>query len=266
MLLAIDIGNTNLTFGVFDGDELLFTFRLTTNLPRTSNEFGEAIVEAISRHNIAEERIHDVIIASVVPKVMYSLVSGIKKYFGRTPYIVGSDTKSGIHIAAANPGEIGADRIVDAVGAYEMYGGPVIVIDFGTATTYDLVTGDGVFAARVTCPGIKISARALWSSAAQLPEIEIKKPDTILAKNTITGMQAGLIYGTIGQTEYIVKTIKEESGIPDIRVVATGGLGRCISDATDAIDIYDPNLTLQGTRLVYEKTKAYEKKKGKTGE
>lgn len=260
MLLAIDIGNTNLCFGVFDGEELTFTFRLTTNLPRTSNEFGEAIVEALQRHGITETQVYDVIIASVVPKVMYSLVSGIKKYFNCTPYVVGSDTKSGIHIAAANPGEIGADRIVDAVGAYVLYGGPVIVIDYGTATTYDLVTGEGVFAARVTCPGMKISAKALWSSAAQLPEIEIKLPESILAKNTITSMQAGLMYGTIGQTEYIVRKMKEESGLGDIKVVATGGLGRSISEATEAVDIYDPNLTLQGTRLVYEQTKAAERK------
>ncbi len=266
MLLAIDIGNTNLTFGVFEREDLKFTFRLTTNLPRTSNEFGEAIVEALQRHEIEEKQITDVIIASVVPKVMYSLGSAIKKYFHCTPYIVGEGTKTGIHIAAANPSEIGADRIVDAVGAYELYGGPVIVIDYGTATTYDLVTEDGVFAARVTCPGIKISARALWSSAAQLPEIEIKKPGTILAKNTITSMQAGLMYGTIGQTEYIIRKLKEESGIDHIKVVATGGLGRSISNNTDFIDIYDSNLTLQGTRLIYEKTKEAERKKGSTDE
>lgn len=266
MLLAIDIGNTNLTFGVFEKEELRCTFRLTTNLPRTSNEFGEAIVETLVRHGISETTIHDVIIASVVPKVMYSLVSGIKKYFHIEPYVVGNGTKTGIHIAAANPSEIGADRIVDAVGAYELYGGPVIVIDYGTATTYDMVNEEGVFAARVTCPGIKISARALWSNAAQLPEIEIKKPDSILAKNTITSMQAGLMYGTIGQTEYIIQKMKEESGIDNMKVVATGGLGRSISEATDSIDIYDPHLTLQGTRLIYEKTKAAEEKKGISGE
>ncbi|HBZ63810.1 MAG TPA: type III pantothenate kinase [Lachnospiraceae bacterium] len=260
MLLTIDIGNTNLTFGVFEGEELRSTFRLTTNIPRTSNEFGEAIVEGLSRQRIPEGTIDDVIIASVVPKVMYSLVSGIKKYFHCTPYVVGEGTKSGIHIAAANPSEIGADRIVDAVGAYDLYGGPVIVVDYGTATTYDLVTKDGVFAARVTCPGIKISTKALWSSTAQLPEIEIKMPDTILAKNTITSMQAGIMYGTVGQTEYIIRKIKEESGISDIKVVATGGLGRIVADATDSIDVYDAHLTLQGIRLIYEKTKAARQK------
>lgn len=144
MLLTIDIGNTNLTFGVFEGEKLRSTFRLTTNIPRTSNEFGDAIVEGLSRQHISEATIEDVIIASVVPKVMYSLVSGIKKYFHCTPYVVGEGTKSGIHIAASNPSEIGADRIVDAVGAYDLYGGPVIVVDYGTATTYDLVTKDGV--------------------------------------------------------------------------------------------------------------------------
>ena len=242
MLLTIDIGNTNLTFGVFEGEKLRSTFRLTTNIPRTSNEFGDAIVEGLSRQHISEATIDDVIIASVVPKVMYSLVSGIKKYFHCTPYVVGEGTKSGIHIAASNPSEIGADRIVDAVGAYDLYGGPVIVVDYGTATTYDLVTKDGVFAARVTCPGIKISTK------------------TILAKNTITSMQAGIMYGTIGQTEYIIRKIKEESGISDIKVVATGGLGRIVADATDSIDVYDAHLTLQGIRLIYEKTKAARQK------
>ena len=134
------------------------------------------------------------------------------------------------------------------------------MVDYGTATTYDLVTKDGVFAARVTCPGIKISTKALWSSTAQLPEIEIKMPETILAKNTITSMQAGIMYGTIGQTEYIIRKIKEESGISDIKVVATGGLGRIVADATDSIDVYDAHLTLQGIRLIYEKTKAARQK------
>ncbi len=255
MLLTIDVGNTNLTCGIFDGEELKATFRLTT-VVRTSNEFGVSMVESINRFHISEDQIEDVIIASVVPEVMYSMVSGIKKYFNKTPYIVGEKTKSGLKLAAANPGEIGADRIVDAVAAYEIYGGPVIVVDYGTATTYDLVTEDGTYAARVTCPGIKISAKALWTRTAQLPEVEIKNPGTILAKTTSSSMQAGLIYGTIGQTEYIIDRIKKESNIDKpIKVVATGGLGRTISELTDKIDVYDPELTLQGTRLVYEMTK-----------
>ena len=254
MLLAIDIGNTNLTIGIFDQEDLIGSFRLTTNIPRTSNEFGKDIFEGIDGLNIEPEQINDVIISSVVPKVMYSLVSSIKKYFHKEPYIVGKGTKSGIKIALSNPAQTGADRIVDAVGAYETYGGPVIVIDYGTATTYDLVTEDGSFVAGVTCPGVKICAKALWSSAAQLPEIEIKRPDTILAKDTISSMQAGIVFGTVGETEYIINRIKKESGLENVKVVATGGLGRIIHQETDLIDHYDINLTLHGMRIIYKKT------------
>lgn len=258
MLLAIDIGNTNLTFGVFNGDNILHTFRLTTSLPRTSDEFGVQILEQLSHKDVAADDIEGVIICSVVPKVMYSLTSGIRKYLDCDPMIVGQGTKSGIRIATTNPMEIGADRVVDAVGAYFLYGGPVIVIDYGTATTYDLVSADGAFVAGVTAPGIRISAKALWSNAAKLPEIEIVKPESILAKTTITSMQAGLVYGTIGQAEYIIEQFKKQSGYLGIKVVATGGLGRIISEGTEKIDIYDSELTLQGMRLIYERTKGME--------
>lgn len=258
MLLAIDIGNTNLTFGVFNGNSILHTFRLTTSLPRTSDEFGVQILEQLSHKDVRADDIGGVIICSVVPKVMYSLTSGIRKYLNCTPMIVGQGTKSGIRIATTNPMEIGADRVVDAVGAYFLYGGPVIVIDYGTATTYDLVSEDGAFVAGVTAPGIRISAKALWSNAAKLPEIEIIKPESILAKTTITSMQAGLVYGTIGQAEYIIEQFKKQSGYSGIKVVATGGLGRIISEGTDKIDIYDSELTLQGMRLIFERTKGSE--------
>lgn len=258
MLLAIDIGNTNLTFGVFNGNSILHTFRLTTSLPRTSDEFGVQILEQLSHKDVRADDIGGVIICSVVPKVMYSLTSGIRKYLNCDPMIVGQGTKSGIRIATTNPMEIGADRVVDAVGAYFLYGGPVIVIDYGTATTYDLVSEDGAFVAGVTAPGIRISAKALWSNAAKLPEIEIIKPESILAKTTITSMQAGLVYGTIGQAEYIIEQLKKQSGYSGIKVVATGGLGRIISEGTDKIDIYDSELTLQGMRLIFERTKGSE--------
>lgn len=254
MLLAIDVGNTNFTVGLFDGDKIKHKFRLTTNLPRTSDEFGVQIVEQLSHQNVSAEDVRDVIICSVVPKVMYSLTSGIKKYLKCDPVVVGQGTKSGIKIATTNPMEIGADRVVDAAGAFFLYGGPVIVIDYGTASTYDLVTEEGALIAGVTAPGIRISAKALWSNAAKLPEIEIVKPKSILAKTTITSMQAGLVYGTIGQTEYIIEKFKEQSGYPGAKVVATGGLGRIIAEGTDKIDIYDDELTLQGMRLIYEKT------------
>lgn len=254
MLLAIDVGNTNLTFGLFDGERIMHQFRLTTSLPRTSDEFGVQIMEQLSHQKASAEDMDDVIICSVVPKIMYSLTSGIKKYLKCNPMIVGQGTKSGIRIATTNPMEIGADRVVDAAGAYYLYGGPVIVIDYGTATTYDLMTADGALTAGVTAPGIRISANALWSNAAKLPEVEIVKPKSILAKTTITSMQAGLVYGTIGQTEYIIDQFKRESGFEDIKVVATGGLGRIIAEGTNKIDVYDPELTLNGMRLIYERT------------
>ena len=189
MLLAIDVGNTNFTCGIFDGETLVTTFRLTTKEKRTSDEYGFLFCGMVENRGINKERITDVIIASVVPDVMHSLGNAVRKYFDCKPIIVGAGTKSGIRIAIPNPREIGADRVVDAVAGYELYGGPVLVIDFGTATTYDLVTAEGDFIAGVTSPGIAISANALWNEAAKLPEIEIKKPESILAKETISSMQ-----------------------------------------------------------------------------
>ena len=186
---------------------------------------------------------------------MHSLTSAIIKYIHVTPLIVAPGIKTGIRIATENPRQIGADRIVDAVGAYGLYGGPVIVIDYGTATTFDLVDASGAFLAGVIAPGIRTSAKALWEEAAKLPEIEICKPKSILAQETISSMQAGLVYGQIGQTEYIIRHIKEEFAVSGVKVVATGGLGKTIASETKYIDIYDPNLTLHGMRLIYEKQK-----------
>ncbi len=252
MLLTVDVGNTNITLGVFDKEKIVGTYRLTTKMQRTSDEFGIDIKAILNEY---EGKIDDVIISSVVPGVMYSLNSAFIKYYGVTPKVVGPGMKTGIKLNVPNPREIGADRIVDAVGAYDVYGGPVIVIDFGTATTYDLIGPDGEFLAGITAPGIRISAKALWEDTAKLPEIEIKKPDSILAKETISSMQAGLVYGYIGQTEYIVNKVKEESGYTDAKVVATGGLGKIIAEETDCINIYDKDLTLNGLRLIYEKSK-----------
>lgn len=253
MLLGVDVGNTNITFGVFDGESIEGTFRMTTKLLRTSDEYGICIRDLLEHNNIAPKDIEDVIIASVVPNVMHSLLSSFIKYFDIQPVTVEPGIKTGIRIATENPRQIGADRIVDAAAAFELYGGPVFVIDFGTGTTYDLVDGSGAFVSGVTAPGIRTSAKALWQDAAKLPEIEIRKPSSILAKETISSMQAGLIYGQIGQTEYIINKTKEETGWHDMKVVATGGLGTIIASETKYIDIYDPNLTLQGLRLIYNK-------------
>ena len=253
MLFAIDVGNTNITVGLFDKDKLVNTFRMTTGISRTSDEYGMFFGDWLTLKNMKLSDIDAVIIASVVPNVMHSLTSGIINYLHINPIIVAPGIKTGINVSIPNPKALGADRLVDAVAAYELYGGPVIVIDFGTATTHDLVLADGCFHSGVTSPGIRLSASALWTGAAKLPEIEIKKPETILAKDTVSSMQAGIFYGYIGQTEYIIDKMKKESGYSDIKVVATGGLGKLISENTDKIDVYDPNLTLHGLRLIYDK-------------
>lgn len=255
MLLVIDVGNTNITFGVYKKEEMIATFRIMSKSPRTSDEFGMTITELISKQGVDINDIDGVIVASVVPNVMHSLLNSIEKYFHLKPLVVGPGVKTGIKINTPNPKEIGPDRIVDAVAAYEKYGGPVMVIDFGTATTYDLVDGDGSFSVGITAPGIRISAKALWEDTAKLPEIEIVMPKSILANETIWSMQAGLMYGQIGQTEYIIDQVKKETGYSELKVVATGGLGRLISGETSKIEVYDPELTLEGLRIIYDKNR-----------
>ena len=255
MLLALDVGNTNITIGVFKRKEIIEVFRITTKLPRTSDEFGILISSLLKEKGLDEGEVKAAIIGSVVPNIMHSLSSGLIKYFDVKPIIVGPGIKTGINLGRFNPREVGADRIVDLVAGYELYGGPVIVVDFGTATTYDLVTEDGRFVGGVTSPGIRTSANALWQQAAKLPEIEIRKPQYILAKDTVTSMQGGLVYGYIVQTEYIIRKMKEESGLGKINVVATGGLGKMIAQETSFINYYDANLTLKGLQIIYDKQK-----------
>jgi type III pantothenate kinase len=255
MLLVVDVGNTNITMGIMEKDKILGTFRMTTKENRTSDEYGVLVYDMIRRKGFDPKEIEDTIIASVVPKMMYSFTNAIYKYFGKNPIVVGPGIKTGISIKTANPKQLGADRIVDAVAAYEIYGGPVLVVDYGTATTYDLVNEHGEFIAGLIVPGIQTSANVLWQAAAKLPEIEIKKPKTILAKDTVSSMQAGVYFSCIGETSYIVKRFRQETGIKNLKVVATGGLGKIISDESGLIDVYDQNLTLKGLQILYEKQK-----------
>jgi type III pantothenate kinase len=255
MIFVIDVGNTNITMGVFDKNDIKARFRLTTQINRTSDEFGLLVTDLLNLKKINKDDIDTVAISSVVPRINYSLMLGIRKYLDIIPINIGVGTKTGIKIPIPNPKELGADRVADAVGAYETYGGPVIVADFGTANKYDLITEDGSLVAAVTGPGLKMSANAMWADTAKLPEVEIALPDTILAKDTITSIQAGLVFGCIGQTEYIIKRMIKEAGLDKCKVVATGGLGRIIADNTDVIDIYDPDLLLKGLRSIAEKNK-----------
>ena len=255
MLLTIDVGNTNITMGVFQDEILLGMFRMTTKRPRTSDEYGMTICGILEHRTIDPKEIRDVIIASVVPDIMHSLTSGIIKYLHTEPLIVTPDSDTGIRVVTDNPSRTGPDRIVNAVAGYEIAKGPAVVIDFGTATTYDLIGPERTLEACIIAPGIETAGRSLWGGAAMLPAIQIRKPDSILAHDTVTGMQGGLVYGAIGQTEYIVRKMKEESGYQDAYVIATGGLGKIIAKETECIDLYDPQLTLNGLRLIYERLK-----------
>lgn len=258
MILVVDIGNTNIVVGVYEGDELLNNWRMVTRSEKTSDEYGIFILNLLKHSNIEHTKINSAIVSSVVPNVMHSFENALKKYFNIDPLIVGPGIKTGITIATDNPREVGADRIVGLVAAYDMYGGPLIVIDFGTATTYDVVNERGEFKYGITSPGIQISADALWQRTAQLPSVEIKNPGSILSKNTVTSMQAGLFYGHVGQTEYIINRIKEELKIDNMKVIATGGLGRMIYEETKFIDVYDPLLLFKGLKIIHDKN--YNKK------
>lgn len=253
MILVVDIGNSNIVFGVYDGDDIAGSWRMVTRSDKTSDEYGIFILNSLEYSSIDKNKIKSAIVSSVVPNVMHSFENALKKYFNIEPIIVGPGIKTGITIANDNPREVGADRIVGLVAAYDMFGGPLIVVDFGTATTYDVVSEKGEFKYGITSPGLQITADALWQRTAQLPSVEIKKPDSILARNTITSIQAGLVYGYIGQVEYIIKKIKEEMGIENMKVVATGGLGRIISDETSMIDLYDPQLLFKGLKIIHDK-------------
>lgn len=257
MLLTIDIGNTNIVMGVMKEMTLLVSFRMTTEVQRTSDEYGIAMIEMLRSKSIAKEDLKAVIISSVVPNMMYSITNSIRKYFNKKPMIVGPGLKTGLPVRTDNPKAVGTDRIVNSVAAYELYGAPCMSIDFGTSTTYDIVNAKGEFIGGLITPGIRISADAMWQRAAQLPHMEIKRPKSILdCKNTISSMQAGLVYGYIGQVEYIVNKVKEEMGCPNMKIIATGGLSKIIQEGTEVIDVYDPLLTLKGLVRIYEKNES----------
>ncbi|EFV01754.1 pantothenate kinase [Pseudoramibacter alactolyticus ATCC 23263] len=253
MILVVDVGNTNTEVGAFEGDELICSWRLMTKTPRTSDEFAVAFRGFFQTDDLNVQDVTAIVVASVVPNIMHSMTNGIKKVFQMTPMTVGPGIKTGMPILTSDPTEVGADRIVDAVAAYQLYGGPVLVLDFGTATTYDYVNRDGALCAGVMTPGIQISADALFRNAAQLPSIAIQKPRSILAKDTVTNMQAGLVYGYIGQVSHIIGQMREETGEPDMKVVATGGYGRMFLQEVDGIDIFDPKLTLKGLKIIHDK-------------
>jgi len=253
MILVVDVGNTNIVLGAFESKELLASWRLSTIEARTADELGMLLLNLFEHEKLSAEKVDAVIIASVVPTIMYTLEHSIKKYFRIDPMIVGPGTKTGINIRCQNPKEVGVDKIVNAVAGFEMYGGPLIIVDMGTATTFCAITAKGEYLGNVICPGIKISAEALYQKAAKLPRIDLIKPESVIGKNTILSMQSGIFYGYVGQIDYIVKRMKHEMQEDAVKVIATGGLARLISEESKAITEVNSTLTLNGLRIVYER-------------
>jgi type III pantothenate kinase len=257
MLIAIDVGNTNMVFGVFQGETLLGSFRLMTDVNRTSDEIGLSAFEYFHRFGWSVEQVEDVIIASVVPSVMYSLTSAMVKYFDRTPLVVDVDVDPALPYVPSDSDEhLGADRSVACVAAMEKYGKPLIVLDFGTATTVDAVDGDGVYQGGCISAGLRVSTEALFSKAAMLPHVELVKPPRTLNTTAVGQIQAGAVGGYVGAMEYLIRAAKAELGCGDrVKVVATGGLARLVADHTDLIDAVDPQLILDGLLLLYRRHK-----------
>lgn len=255
MLLAIDVGNTNMVFGLYEGDKLRGSFRISTNAERTSDELGMQISQYYHFHGIDRGRTRAVIIASVVPPVMYTLINAIRKYLRVQPVIAGRDVDIGIENCYANPREVGADRLVNAVSAVRKYGKPLVIVDIGTATTFDAIDADGAYQGGAIFPGIKVAMEALFLKASKLPRVDIERPEHAIGKTTVQSMQSGAVRGYVGALSGIITDIREELG-GNARVVATGGMGRMMASYCDMIDEVDPNLTLDGLRMIYEQNRA----------
>ena len=256
MILTLDVGNTNIKAALFDGEDMAAYFRISTNRQMTSDEYGILMVNLFAHNGVSMKKVEGIIMSSVVPTVNYTLEHMCRNYFGMDPMTVGPGIKTGINIKYDNPRELGGDRIANAVAAYTIYGGPCITIDFGTATTFGALSAKGEFLGGAICPGLKLAAEALTEHAAKLPRFELVKPDYAIGRNTITNLQAGIVYGYVGQVNYLVKKFREELKAPNAKVIATGGLALLVADETDSIDVLDGILTLKGLRIIYERNVA----------
>jgi len=256
VLLAFDIGNTNMVIGIYKGRELLTYWRIATDRQKTADEFGMLIQNLFYYHKIEIKEVNNIIFSSVVPPIIGALEEVAKKYFNLKPLIVGPGIKTGMPILYENPREVGADRIVNAVAAYDKYGGPLIIVDFGTATTFCCISLKGEYLGGAITPGINIATEALFQKTAKLPKVELVTPKKVIAKNTINAIQSGIIYGYSGLVDGIVKRMKQELGRSDAKVIATGGIAGLIAKDTETIDVVDKLLTLEGLRIIYERNKA----------
>ncbi|HLB11960.1 MAG TPA: type III pantothenate kinase [Dehalococcoidia bacterium] len=255
MLLVMDVGNTNVTLGVFRGEELAASWRLRTEVHRTSDEYAVLLKSLLAGEGLSPSDISEAVLASVVPPLVAVLQESMGKHLGIRPLVVEAGIKTGVRICTDNPREVGADRICNALAAYRLYGGPAIVIDFGTATTFDVVSEGGDYLGGAIAPGIEVALEALFQHAAKLPSIEFTRPKHAIGKNTVASMQSGLIFGYVGLVEGIVRRIKRELG-GRARVIATGGQAEVIVRESSMVEVVDPDLTLVGLRMIHELNRA----------
>ncbi|MDY6917439.1 MAG: type III pantothenate kinase [Chloroflexota bacterium] len=257
MLLAVDVGNTNIVLGVFEDDTLRATWHIATDLHRTADEYAVPLMNLLPRSGLQLADIDSAVMACVVPPLEPVFEELSQTYLGIQPLVIRPGVKTGVRISIDNPREVGADRVVNAAAAHRIYGGPLIVIDFGTATTLDAVSADGDYLGGAIAPGIGISAEALFQRASKLPRIELIPPERAIGRNTVAAMQSGVMFGYVGLVENLVARIRLELG-GNVKVIATGGLANVIAKQTKVIEEVDPNLTLIGLRLIYEMNKAGE--------
>lgn len=255
MILVLDAGNTSIVLGVYHQDKLIHHWRLSTDRLKTEDEYAMQVKAFFQHENITFEQIKGIIISSVVPPIMYALEAMCLKYFRQKPLVVGPGVKTGLNIKYENPREVGADRIVNAIAALDLYGGagkPLIIVDFGTANTFCYINEKGDYMGGAIAPGISISTEALYTKAAKLPRIEITRTSPIIGKNTVHAMQSGILYGFVGQVEGIVGRMKQASKYEPL-VIATGGMASLIAKETTCIDVVEPDLTLKGLYLIYKR-------------
>jgi type III pantothenate kinase len=252
MLLAIDVGNTNIVYGLFDGARLVHQFRVESSRARTADEYAVVVRQLLAMHDVSPGDIDAAIVASVVPSLTEPMVDLVRRAFAREALVVGPGIRTGMSILVENPREVGADRIVNAVAAYERFKAGVVVVDFGTATTFDCVTPKGEYLGGIIAPGVQISADALFARAAKLPRVEIAKPAKVVGRNTIHSMQSGIVFGYVGLVDGIVERTIDELGYT-CNVIATGGLARLIAPLTRTVKEVDDELTLVGLRILYER-------------
>ncbi len=259
MIMAFDVGNTTIALGVYQGKKLVANWRIKSDREKTSDEYGLILSDLLGHEKLSAQKIKGAIISSVVPPITPVIEQSVEKFFGVQPLLVGPGLKTGIPILYENPAEVGPDRIVASFAAYKKYGGPCLIVDFGTATTFDVVSTHGEYLGGSIAPGIQISAEALYLRTARLPRIEIKKPKTAIGRNTVSSMQSGLYFGYIGLVNQIIRELSAELQAKPV-VVATGGQAELITPDIEAIDYFEPNLVLEGLQLLYEKNRPREKK------